>query len=182
MRILFVRHGRTEENDKGILQGWNPGTLTQEGRQQGRKAASKLAREKIKAIYSSDLKRCMDTAQIIGEVLSLPVEAREELRERHLGAWTGQPSSVIGREEPPEDLESAEAQITRFKKLMQECHHQYPDDSIVCVGHSGLLAQLSKQQFDGAWIGQRTKNGGISTLTYDGKDITLENISLTEKS
>ena len=91
MTIYIVRHGQTEENLQRILQGHMPGTLTEKGKEQVRKAAELLSKEGIKftRLISSDLKRAMDSAQIISDKLNLPIIPMEILRERDWGKFTG---------------------------------------------------------------------------------------------
>lgn len=87
MIIYIVRHGQTAENLQMILQGHLPGTLTDKGKEQVRNAAEHLAEKDVqfKCIVSSDLKRAMDSANIISERLKLPVIPMEILRERDWG-------------------------------------------------------------------------------------------------
>ena len=93
MIIYIVRHGQTEENLQRILQGHMPGTLTEQGKEQVQRAAEQLSKEGVKftRIVSSDLKRAMDSAQIIADNINLPVIPMEILRERDWGKFTGMP-------------------------------------------------------------------------------------------
>lgn len=95
MIIYIVRHGQTAENLQMILQGHLPGTLTDKGKEQVRNAAEHLAEKDVqfKCIVSSDLKRAMDSANIISERLKLPVIPMKILRERDWGKYTGMPVS-----------------------------------------------------------------------------------------
>jgi len=56
-RLIFVRHGETEENKAKIVQGQKHGKLSEEGLEQAKKVAERLKDEKIDFIYSSDLDR-----------------------------------------------------------------------------------------------------------------------------
>ena len=68
-----------------------PGNLTEQGKEQVRKTAERLAEAGVefKCIVSSDLKRAMDSAHIIAERLHLPITPMKELRERDWGIYTG---------------------------------------------------------------------------------------------
>ena len=90
MTIHLVRHGQTEENKLHILQGHMPGTLTTLGREQVALAADRLAAKGIayKAIVTSDLRRALDSAEIIATRLQMPIVAMRELRERDWGRYT----------------------------------------------------------------------------------------------
>jgi broad specificity phosphatase PhoE len=88
MKIILTRHGRTVENDAGILQGHLPGTLNDTGKEQARKLAERLSWERIDRAYSSDLARAADTANtIMAFHPDTPLEFTEELREASLGDW-----------------------------------------------------------------------------------------------
>ena len=93
MIIYIVRYGQTEENLQRILQGHMPGTLTEQGKEQVQRTAEQLSKEGVKftRIVSSDLKRAMDSAQIIADNINLPVIPMEILREREWGKFTGMP-------------------------------------------------------------------------------------------
>lgn len=90
MKLIITRHGETEENRAGILQGHLPGTLTDKGITQAKKLAQRLKDEKIDHIYSSDLARAADTAELIAEYHpNTPLDMIEELRERDAGELEG---------------------------------------------------------------------------------------------
>lgn len=88
MKIILTRHGRTVENDAGILQGHMQGQLNEKGILQAQKVAVRLSGEIIHHAYSSDLARAADTTrEILKFHPSVPVEFTEELREVYLGEW-----------------------------------------------------------------------------------------------
>ena len=73
MRVLLARHGQTDWNAAGRIQGASDVPLNENGREQARKLASKLAASggRLGAIYSSPLKRALETAGIIGRELDV---------------------------------------------------------------------------------------------------------------
>ena len=91
MTLYIVRHGQTEENLQAILQGHLPGNLTEQGKEQVRKAAERLAETGVefRCIVSSDLKRAMDSAHIIAERLHLPITPHERTARARLGHLHG---------------------------------------------------------------------------------------------
>ncbi|MDE1833653.1 MAG: histidine phosphatase family protein, partial [Candidatus Micrarchaeota archaeon] len=92
VRIIAVRHGETVENARGIVGGHIPGRLNARGIAQAREAAEKLSRRRIDAIYSSDLARAADTADIIAKRHPrLKVVYVRALREKNLGELQGKP-------------------------------------------------------------------------------------------
>ncbi len=88
--LLLLRHGETEWNLSGRWQGQAADTpLTALGREQARIVAGRLRSYPIRAIYSSDLLRAFETAQIAGQTLELTPIPDPALRESDIGAWTG---------------------------------------------------------------------------------------------
>jgi broad specificity phosphatase PhoE len=89
-RLCLVRHGQTTWNLEGRYQGQSDVPLNEIGRAQARYVAEQLQSEQFSAIYSSDLKRAKETADIIGECLHLPITLEPRLREINQGEWEGQ--------------------------------------------------------------------------------------------
>src|SRR3989338_4033624 len=96
MKLILVRHGLTEENIKKITQGQTHGKLYPQGIIQAKKVGLKLKDEKIDVVYSSDLKRAVDTTkEIIKFHPDTPVHYVKELREASKGIFDGQPRKLI---------------------------------------------------------------------------------------
>lgn len=89
MICYLVRHGKDDDTVRG---GWSQQPLTEEGIRQAEKLAA--THWNIKHIYSSDLPRAMQTAQIIGNIIGLQVKALPELRETNNGDLAGMKHSV----------------------------------------------------------------------------------------
>ena len=89
MDLFLLRHGETDENTQGIIQGWMNTDLNEHGREQAQQAAE-IFSEEIDAIYSSDLKRAVQTAgEFRKKYPTLPYFEDERLRERNFGDATG---------------------------------------------------------------------------------------------
>lgn len=91
MKILIVRHGETDYNRAGIIQGQTETTLTRLGKAQAAALGQRLKDEKIDAIFSSDLKRTASTTEAINRYHGIKVSFCKELRERDFGEFVGQP-------------------------------------------------------------------------------------------
>jgi broad specificity phosphatase PhoE len=91
MRLLFIRHGETIANAERRLQGQLDSPLTERGRAQARALAKRLKREgqAPSAIYTSDLSRARETAQILETELDVPIVEDARLREFDAGMLTG---------------------------------------------------------------------------------------------
>jgi len=97
MKLIITRHGETEDNKAGIIQGHLPGKLTDVGINQAKKIALRLKDEKINYIYSSDLARASDTTkEILKYHPDAPVKFVKNLREKFLGSWQGKKKTDLG--------------------------------------------------------------------------------------
>jgi len=88
-QVVLWRHGRTEWNVAGRVQGQSDVPLDDIGREQARDAASRLATLRPHRIVSSDLVRASETAEILAELTSQEVELDIRLREMDFGAREG---------------------------------------------------------------------------------------------
>jgi probable phosphoglycerate mutase len=88
--LYLCRHGQSQFNAQGILQGQLESALTDLGRQQAFELAHNAKQWNITQIFSSHLGRAKHTAQICGEVLQLQTQQLAGVEERHFGRWQGQ--------------------------------------------------------------------------------------------
>lgn len=142
MRLIIVRHGETEENKKGIIQGHLPGRLTELGIMQAKKLALKLKEEKIDAIYSSDLARASDTAK---EIAKFHPNAKlffvSELREKNQGSLSGKLIKEIDWSKL-RDGEKKEAMFERAKIILEKTYKDYKGKTVLFVAHGGIIRVL----------------------------------------
>lgn len=91
MRFLFIRHGLSIANAEGWIQGQFDSPLSERGREQSRALTKRLVREgwSVSAIYTSDLSRASETAEILASGLNTLVIPDERLREYGFGVLTG---------------------------------------------------------------------------------------------
>jgi len=155
-RILLLRHGTTNWNISGRLQGHSDLALNARGLQQAAAAAARLKVEKIDRIYSSDLKRARQTARIIATEHGMPVITLPELREIHFGDWEGLTYASIRARYPQstenwaEDLlnfappggESLAHMAARVTGVMEGLSSTLADSSLAIVAHGGPLQVL----------------------------------------
>lgn len=89
MKLILIRHGRTEWNVQGRVQGRTDIPLDETGRGQADSIAHRLSSEKIDAIYASPLSRAYATAAAIAQHHACAVTETEDLTEIRFGAWEG---------------------------------------------------------------------------------------------
>jgi alpha-ribazole phosphatase len=97
--IIFVRHGQTDVNREGRLQGRLDAPLTELGREQARLVAAGLASSGATAVVTSPLVRAAETAREIAATLGVEVEADARLIEVDYGEWDGRKFSEVAPEE-----------------------------------------------------------------------------------
>ncbi|OWA37137.1 histidine phosphatase family protein [Saccharibacillus sp. O16] len=151
MLIGLIRHGLTDWNAVGRIQGRSDIPLNDEGRRQAVRLAERLAEEEYRwdFVISSGLKRAQETAEIIAAKLELPLlDADERLIERGFGQIEGltltEREERYGADWNALDLgqEKVEALQERALAFMADLEVKYPDRNILVVTHGGLLSRL----------------------------------------
>jgi broad specificity phosphatase PhoE len=144
MRAVLVRHGETEQNAHGIFQGYSPVPLSARGRQQAALVAERLLSLRPQILYSSDLRRAQETADIISQRLALPVRLCEGLREWNVGTWIGQSLGAHPVTYIPAGGESQLHTQARIVAQMQALARQHAGETIVCVSHGTAIDLLAR--------------------------------------
>ncbi len=151
--VYAVRHGETEWNLAGRPQGHLNSSLTEAGEMQARLVGKSLRDRGIRFIYSSDLGRAVQTAEIIGEALNLEVQLDSRLRERNLGPIQGlaradiharypEHSALVDSQDPDRALPEAETPREHYDRCVKgatELAARHPGDCILIVAHGGVL-------------------------------------------
>jgi len=95
--LLLVRHALTDTAGKRLT-GWNRGVhLNDRGREQAALLAERLSPVPIRAVYSSSLERCMETARPLAAAKRLDVRALDSLRDVDYGEWSGRSLGPLRR-------------------------------------------------------------------------------------
>ena len=164
--LFLVRHGETVDNARQIMQGQTQGCLNERGREQAEQVARRLADEPIDAIVASDLRRAIQTAEIIAAPHGLPVRTTPLLRERDWGSFTGRFIPDLKGEVWPDDIESEQALLQRAADFLQQITTTYPGKRVVAVGH-GILNKALLAVYAGCTMRevQRMMNAEVRILT-----------------
>ena len=157
--FYVVRHGQTEFNVKNIIGGTlEPNPLSKIGRQQAVKLALKLLKIKIDLIYSSDLTRAIETAEIIADSKKLHVKTDPLLRERFWGSLQGKTFDEAKAEYEESfrkeaiiegleamnfkyvpDMESLFSTVNRFNSFLKKSTADNPGKTILIVCHFDIM-------------------------------------------
>lgn len=151
-RLYLVRHGQVEGHEEKRYNGQSDVALTELGRQQMDRMGEILGRCPLKAVYSSDLSRCLYGAERLATKLRIPVRSDAALRELDCGDWQGRPWSELQAEFPAEwrtrlqDVvhyrfpggESFADAAQRVRPVVRNLIDQHPGQEIALFGHGGL--------------------------------------------
>jgi 2,3-bisphosphoglycerate-dependent phosphoglycerate mutase len=138
--LLLVRHGETDWNADGRLQGHTDRPLSDFGRRQAQRLAEELAGEELQAIYASDLVRACETAKIVGERLGLPVALDSDLREKNWGTWEG--LTAVERDRVEFAGESTEEHQERILRALERIAARHPVGRVLIVTHGGSMRRV----------------------------------------
>lgn len=185
-RVLLVRHGQSEWNLTGRWQGQADPPLTDLGRAQARAGARTLGQ--VEAIWSSDLQRARETANIIATELGIgPVMADVDLRERDVGDWAGLTREEIDQRYPgyltppdgvriagwqpprPSGWEPDDALVARSVRVLLQIRREVSSGEVLIVGHAGLLYSIERAlgadgsrvgNLEGRWLELASRDDG----------------------
>ena len=152
-KMLLIRHGKTNWNVEARFQGTTDIPLNSEGYEQALKTAERLNSWQGAAIYSSPLRRAMQTAELIAG--DTPIIQLEGLTEINFGVWEGALVSDIRKNNKealdawhrdgffsiPENAETWEQIYSRVCKAVNICL-QREDERIIIVAHGGIIRAL----------------------------------------
>ena len=147
--LYLVRHGETVDNAAHIMQGQTPGELNAAGVAQAEELAARMANEPIDVFVSSDLKRSVQTCEIIARKHHAEVVTTPLLRERDWGSFTGRfiPTLPQDPKDWPDDIESIESMKSRAQNFITWLRVTYPDKTILAVGHGIINKALQSVYF-----------------------------------
>lgn len=160
--FYFVRHGQTDWNVEGRLQGHSDIPLNDTGIGQAHAAAERLVGQPITAIVSSDLCRARQTADIIAAKLGLEVVSDKAIRERTFGSFEGkitrevlaahglEPHESITKILPP-DAEQWPQTLERVRSSLSRWLDDGSDKMFLFVGHGAFFRALYEHTH-GVWL------------------------------
>ncbi|GAA0812456.1 histidine phosphatase family protein [Spirilliplanes yamanashiensis] len=153
-RLIVWRHGNTDWNATGRVQGQTDVPLNDLGRQQAVDAAELLVRLRPAAIVSSDLRRAADTAAALGALTGLSVRPDERLRERYFGPWQGLLMTEVAAQRPDEyarwtagadvigdDIETLDDMGKRMADAFADAAALAPGGTVVVATHGASARQ-----------------------------------------
>lgn len=189
-RLYLVRHGQVEGHEAKRYNGQADVPLTPEGIAQIGLLQLRMKKKRLSAVYSSDLSRCVQGAQMLASGRDLEVQTVPALRELHIGDWEGKTWEELQASYPEEwqarlaDIvnyrvpngESLVDLAARVRPALKEIIERHPGEDILLVAHGGvnrvilldaIVAPLS------SLFGIEQSYGCLNTIDYfpDGKSV-----------
>ncbi len=191
MNIYLVRHGETNWNEIGKIQGHIDIELNEKGRFQAEILSKKLKEKKIQQIYCSDLARAYQTARIINHNMKVPIVKDQRLRERNYGTWQTLTWEQVHNNNPkikqiwknyplkskPPKGESIEEIINRVFNFFSEINTNI-DKNILIIAHNTplrlIIAKAKKLKMEQIFEIDHLSNTEIIHLTFSNQELCID--------
>jgi len=148
LEIVFETHSTSEDNERGVATGWLPGRLSEYGKEQARALGERRRDDGLVAVYTSDLRRAVETAEIAFAGTDLPIHGDARLRECNYGELNGRPRAEIDAirllhiDEPFPGGESWREAVERVRDLLDELARTRDGERVLLIGHAATRFAL----------------------------------------
>jgi broad specificity phosphatase PhoE len=145
VEITFETHSTSVDNESGIASGWRDVSLSPTGRGQAKELGERHRGERIDAIFPSDLRRAVETAEIAFPGGTVPLYPDHRLRESDYGTMTGASPEEIDADrlnridEPFPNGESLRGVVARVEGFISDLARDWDGKRVVVIGHRATL-------------------------------------------
>jgi broad specificity phosphatase PhoE len=191
MKIYLIKHGETTGDLEDRYGGEYDDSLSEKGKEQAKKLASKIKNKSIKIIFSSPKKRAIETAEKVSEATGVDVIILENLRERNQYAILSGLTKAEALEQYPEEVQKLDAHAYKtlvsdsenydkfaervkdvFDKILSET-----DEDIAIITHSGPIKVLFREYFK---FGEFEKLGDSAIIEIEKNNEEFKLVSMDE--
>lgn len=158
--ICLIRHGETDWNKEGRVQGQTDIPLNETGISQAKQCGKILQQSTWDMIITSPLQRAKQSATIINETLQLPMIEMEEFKERNYGDVEGMTVEERNKLYPNRNYPNQETQLELTDRVMKGIHkinETYYNKKILLVAHGGVINAILSHLSDGEIGSGKTK-------------------------
>jgi 2,3-bisphosphoglycerate-dependent phosphoglycerate mutase len=146
VEVVFETHATSEDNEAGIATGWLPGRLSAAGREQARELGGRRRDDGLSAVFTSDLRRAVETAEIAFAGAPLQVVADQRLRECDYGEQNGTAEPLHDRaahlDLPYPGGESWRQAVARVAGFLDDLRREHGGERVLVIGHSATRLAL----------------------------------------
>jgi 2,3-bisphosphoglycerate-dependent phosphoglycerate mutase len=141
IHIVFETHSWSEDNDRGIATGWNAGRLSDKGRELAQELGRRRRTDGIDTVFTSDLGRAVETAEVAFAGSGLPILHDWRLRECDYGDLNGAPAAIVHADrrryldEAYPGGESWHQAVQRATRFLADLPPRWSGKRILVIGH-----------------------------------------------
>ena len=198
-KLYLTRHGETEWNEKGMMQGWQDSPLTELGENQAIWLRERMKNLHIDIIYSSPIGRAFDTAKIIKGDRNIPLITDEGLKEMNFGLWEGQNYEILKAADkdnhfnfwnvpskyvPTGDGETFNEIKERSFNTINKILEKEKGKTILIVTHTitlkSFLNSLEKKDIDALWDPPFIKQTSLTEINFTEDVYEIPLVACTE--
>lgn len=193
----FIRHGKTEWNEQGLMQGWGDSPLIQVGIDGAKAVGDVLKDVDFNACFTSTSGRTQQTADyILANHSDVPRYAKPDLREMYFGIWDGMSSTAAKEYEEFHTMrdtpakyraqlsggETYQQMLDRTMRVLKRIEETDVEGNVLIVSHGMVLRQLMYVLGGGDWREHRDKsenilNTSISIVDYKDDTYTVREVN-----
>lgn len=148
VEIVFETHALSEDNERGVATGWLPGRLCVRGRANAAERGRRRRDDGIAAVFTSDLRRAAETAEIAFGDTDIPILYDWRLRECDFGVRNGSPAAEVGHDRlyycdlPYPGGESHRQAIARVAGFLADLPTRWDGLRVMLIGHRATYRAL----------------------------------------
>jgi broad specificity phosphatase PhoE len=139
--VVYETHSISVDNERGIATGWLEGALSEAGRAGARRLGERRRNDELAAVFTSDLRRAVETAEIAFSGSEIPVYRDRRLRECNYGSMNGMPAAQLEGErrrrldEPFPGGESWRQAVERVGGFLDDLSRSHDSQRVLIIGH-----------------------------------------------
>jgi broad specificity phosphatase PhoE len=142
VELIYETHSISTDNEAGIATGWLPGELSEQGRELARELGERRRGDGLAAVFTSDLTRAVETAEIAFGDRGIPIIQDVRLRECNYGELNGAPVEQIATERarriavPYPDGQSYQQVVEETRGFLRDLATEWDGKKILIIAHS----------------------------------------------
>lgn len=141
VRLVYETHSLSVDNERGVATGWRPGKLSAEGRRLADELGGRRRHDGLACVFTSDLRRAVETAEIAFANCTVEIRADARLRECNYGDLTGAPvGDLVPRlrfvDHPFPGGESYRDCVQKLRGFLDDVRGEFENRRVLVIAHS----------------------------------------------